>query len=99
MARIVHTPQAREDLHAAWAYIAEGNPSAADELIRRIYEALRTLAATPAIGQRQDRYRPGLRCFPVGVYLIFYLTRDDGIDVIRVLHGARDIPALFTSSQ
>ena len=99
MARIVRTPQASEDLHAAWAYIAQRNPSAADALIRRIDEALRTLAATPAIGQRQDRYRRGLRCFPVGVYLIFYLAMDDGIEVIRVLHGARDIPALFPPSQ
>jgi plasmid stabilization system protein ParE len=36
MARIVRTPQALEDLHVAWAYSAERNPSVADVVIRRI---------------------------------------------------------------
>jgi toxin ParE1/3/4 len=97
MARIIRTPQAREDLFSIWDYIAERNARAADALIQRIDETLRTLAANPGIGQRQDQYRPGLRCFSVGVYLIFYLTITDGIEVIRVLHGARDIPSLFRS--
>lgn len=95
MPRIVRTPQANDDLFAIWGYIAERNLPAADALIRRIDETLKTIASTPGIGQQQDQYRPGLRCFPVGVYLIFYLTLDEGIEVIRVLHGARDIPSLF----
>ena len=95
MARIVRTPQTNDDLFSIWEYVAERNSAAADHLIRRIDEALRTLASNPGIGEKQDQYRVGLRCFPVGVYLVFYLTLDDGIEVVRVLHGARDIPALF----
>ena len=95
MAQIVRTPQANDDLFSIWEYIAQRNTSAADTLTRRFDEAFRTLASNPGIGQRQDRYRPGLRCFPVGSYIIFYLTIDDGIEVVRVLHGARDIPTLF----
>jgi toxin ParE1/3/4 len=40
----------------------------------------------------------GLRRVPVKGfenYLVFYLPRRQGIDVIRVLHGARDIDNLF----
>lgn len=95
MPRIIRTPKANDDLLAIWEYIAERNVPAADALIRRIDATLQTLASQPGIGQRQDQYRPGLRCLSVGAYLIFYLTRDDGIEVIRILHGARDIPRLF----
>jgi toxin ParE1/3/4 len=95
MARILRTPQAVDDLFEIWEYIARRNAPAADALIRRLDDTFRTLASNPGIGQTQDRFRPGLRCFPVGRYLIFYLTIDDGIEVVRVLHGARDLPALF----
>jgi toxin ParE1/3/4 len=95
MPRVFRTPQANQDLFAIWEYIAERDLPAADALIRRIDETLRTIASSPGIGQRQDQYRIGLRCLPVGVYLIFYLEVDDGIELIRVLHGARDIPSLF----
>jgi toxin ParE1/3/4 len=95
MARIVRTPQANDDLFLIWEYIARRNPTAADKLIRRFDAMFQTLAERPNVGLRQDRYRAGLRSFPVGVYVIFYLTLDDGIEVIRVLHGARDIPKQF----
>jgi hypothetical protein len=38
---------------------------------------------------------PGLRSFPFGRYVIFYVPLDDGIDVVRVLHAAREIDAQF----
>ncbi len=47
------------------------------------------LANNPAIGERQDELRAGLRRFVMGNYLIFYETVPGGIRVVRVLHGAR----------
>jgi plasmid stabilization system protein ParE len=38
----------------------------------------------------------GLRSFPVGAYLIFYRQIEGGIQITRVLHGARDIASLFS---
>lgn len=38
---------------------------------------------------------PGLRSFPVGKYLIFYRLIDGGLEIVRVLHGARDIENLL----
>jgi len=38
---------------------------------------------------------PDLRSLPVGNYLIFYMPVEDGIVVVRVLHGMRDVDALF----
>lgn len=39
---------------------------------------------------------PGLRSMPFGRYLIFYLLLSDGIDLVRVLHSARDLEAVST---
>jgi len=41
----------------------------------------------------------GLRVWPIKAfenYLIFYQPTDAGIDVVRVIHAARDIEALFS---
>jgi toxin ParE1/3/4 len=42
---------------------------------------------------------PGLRSFPVGRYLIFDLQESGCLRIVRVLHGARDLEALFTEPE
>ena len=49
----------------------------------------------PMMGRARDELAPGVRSFPFGRYVVFYLPLDGGIDVVRVLHGARDIDAAF----
>jgi toxin ParE1/3/4 len=54
----------------------------------------------PAVdGPRQERSRANVRSFPFGRYVIFYEPIEDGIDVVRVLHSARDIDAVFGEDQ
>ncbi|MDB5339443.1 MAG: plasmid stabilization protein [Planctomycetaceae bacterium] len=89
MARIIRTRQARSDVLDIWEYIAADNTAAADKVIRRLDEVIRLLAEQPELGSRQDKYRVGLRCMPVGNYLIFYDQIPDAIRVLRILHGAR----------
>lgn len=89
MARIIRTRQARTDVLDIWEYIAADNSAAADKLIRRLDEVVRLLAERPALGSPQDKYRLGLRCMPVGNYLVFYDQVPDGIRILRILHGAR----------
>jgi toxin ParE1/3/4 len=95
MARLLRTSQARSDVLDIWEYIARDNPKAADNLVRKLDLMLRRLAEQPGIGAPQEKYRVGLRCFPVGNYLIFYESIPKGIQVIRVLHGARDWPEII----
>ncbi len=95
MARVLRTPQADTDLFQIWDFIADDNLLAADQLIRKIDETFELLATNRSMGSKQDQYRPGLRCFPVGNYLIFYRSIDDGIEVFRVLHGARQLDDLL----
>jgi len=47
------------------------------------------------MGRARDELEVGLRSFPVGRYAIFYLPIPDGVEIVRVLHGARDLDAIF----
>ncbi|QDT44528.1 Toxin ParE3 [Gimesia alba] len=89
MPRIIRTRQANEDALSIWAYIAEHDPNAADQLILRINEMLQKLVVHPGLGSKHDKFRKGLRCFPIGNYLIFYEPIENGIQILRILHGAR----------
>ncbi|NJR74936.1 MAG: type II toxin-antitoxin system RelE/ParE family toxin [Scytonema sp. CRU_2_7] len=56
---------------------------------------MQTLAQFPLMGKECAEIIEGLRSIPVNNYIIFYRPIDNGIKVIRVLHGARDIEKSF----
>jgi toxin ParE1/3/4 len=87
--------QAKNDLAEIWEYIAEESPSSADRLIQRLVRQYKSLAENPGMGRLRAELRPGLRSFPVGNYLMFYRPIPEGIAVLRIIHGARDLEALF----
>lgn len=75
--------------------IAEDSPEQSDARVDRLDAKLRVLATQPTMGRAREELAPGLCSLPFGRYVIFYLPLPDGIDVVRVLHSARDIDALF----
>ena len=89
------TEQAEADLDELWAYIAANNPDAADRMVDAVLEGSRMHVRFPGMGQSRDDLRPGLRCFVVSPYVVFYRPIEDTIEVLRVLHGARDISRLI----
>lgn len=96
MARLTITAAARSDLREIRDQISKDDADAAVRVIKRLRDRARLLAESPRMGrQRGGDLRSGLRSFPVGSYVLFYRPRSDGIVLIRVLHGARDLPALF----
>ncbi len=95
MPQVLKRPLAEADLDDIWWYIAQDNPDAADRLLDKIEEQCQALAQFPQMGINRDELMPALRSFPIGNYLIFYFPIADGIEVIRVLSGMRDIDALF----
>ncbi|MGA9478456.1 MAG: type II toxin-antitoxin system RelE/ParE family toxin [Desulfobacterales bacterium] len=52
--------------------------------------ALRVIAKIPEIGQKRDELTEGLRSFPVGHHIAYYVERRDAIEVARILHPAMD---------
>ena len=95
MARIVRSPQAEQDLTEIGSYIALDNLNAALRLLDIIDEKVRLLADMPQLGQLRNELAPMLRSFAVGSYLLFYRPIDGGIELVRVLHGARNLKPLF----
>ena len=95
MPRILVRPEAECDLDEIWWYIAQDNPRNADSFLDRIQERFISLADFPQLGTGRDELKTGLRSQPLGNYLIFYFPLNDGIEVVRVLHGARDIGHLL----
>lgn len=95
MARVLRRPRAAEDIAAVWDFIADDNPDAADHWVDQLDTQLRLLATQPLMGRARDELAPGIRSFPFGRYLVFYLPIGDGIDVVRVLHGTRDVDTVF----
>jgi toxin ParE1/3/4 len=75
--------------------IAQDNPAAATRLLARFDRLFHTLAAQPNSGKKVDELAPNLRLMPLGSYLIFYRPLPDGVEIARILHGARDISAEF----
>jgi toxin ParE1/3/4 len=95
MPRVTRRPLAAADIFEIWDYIADDSLIAADRWVDRLDEQFGLLATQPLMGRARDELAPGVRSFPFGRYVIFYAPLDDGIDVVRVVHGARDIDAVF----
>ncbi len=68
----------------------------ANQLIDSITDRFFLLAGHPYLGRaRKDDFGVGCRSFPVGEYIIVYCVEDEGVLILRVAHGRRDLEALF----
>ena len=92
---VLKLPQAQEDLLEIWLRIAQDSPLHADHFLDFLDEKMRLLATSPRLGRLYPELADGLRGFPANDYMVFYREASQGIEVVRVLHGARDIATLF----
>ncbi len=93
------SPEAFNDLDAILAYVEEESvsPRVADKLLEDFEKAFSDLAAMPGMGWlRQDLTGPAFRWWRIHRYLILYDPVAKPLRIIRVIHGARDLPAIFT---
>ena len=97
MPKLIVSPRAEEDLEEIWTFVAGRDMEAADRLIGSITSQFDHLLAYPEAGRARHDLLVNLRSFPVKNYIIFYQPTDDGIEIFRVLHGARDIQGEFDS--
>lgn len=95
MQRVYRFRKAEEDLLAIARFIAKENPAAAGRWLDDVEQLLALVATQPFMGEAVEHLRPGLRRVVHGDYLIFYQPLDDGIGLVRVVHGARQIENLF----
>lgn len=99
MPHVTRRPLAQADILEIWDYIADDNPAPADRWVDQLDAQFRLLATQPKMGRARNELAADVRSFPVGRYVVFYVPLDAGIDVVRVLHSARDIDAIFHPQQ
>ncbi len=88
---------ARQDLDAIWDYIAADNPKAADRLLDRFFEKFHQIALQPPSYPVYPEIKPPYQFAVVKRYVIFFRSQADCVEILRITHGARDIPALLGS--
>lgn len=87
---------AKDDLSDIHGYISQHNPVAASQLQGRFFDTFGRLGRMPGMGTTMPELGRGdLRAFPVGNYVVFYRPLPNGVDIVRVVHGARDFESLF----
>ena len=96
MSRFRFTAAASEDLREMIEYLAaEGSPKIARRFVQGLTERCQILAGMPGMGRRREELSAGLRSVPEGSYVVFYRPVEDGVQIVRVLQGARDIERIF----
>jgi len=96
MKQFVLTSLASRDLNEIWEYLSEDNLDAADRTLAAIEKAIRKLARQPGIGHlREDLADRRHRFLLVHPYLIVYRSSTKPLQVIRVLHTARDVQTIL----
>lgn len=95
MGWVTRRQSAADDILDIWEHIAEESLNTADRWIDKLDEQFNLIATQPLMGRARQELADSLRSFPFGRYVIFYVPLEDGIDVVRVLHSARDTDAVF----
>ena len=102
---IVRRDEVLEDLISLSYYIAQTDEQVANRFLDAVAESFERLAQMPLIGVERTFQNPrltGIRMWFVQGFerhLIFYRVLDDEVEILRVLHAARDIEGIFDDEQ
>ena len=91
--RIEYLFPAISDIERIWQYVAgSSGVTIADRLIDKIDASLhQTIALHPNSGRLRPELGPEIRSFPIVPYVAFYQVAGRNVQILRVLHGRRDI--------
>jgi toxin ParE1/3/4 len=95
MLPVVRTDQAETDLAEILDYLDKRSPQAAERLATAIDDRANLLGQFPEMGRKRDELAPGLRSMVVEQYVLFYRVSATAVEVLRILHGARDIDSIM----
>jgi toxin ParE1/3/4 len=97
--RVIERPRAEQDLANHYAYIAADKVRPAERFLKVAEETFELLVRMPGAGRLWGSHQPrlaGVRVYPMRhfrSYLVFYRPVEGGIEVLTILHGARDLDA------
>lgn len=91
--RLFIRKEAYLDLENIWSYTLETwSLQQADKYYNDIIDAMNLLCEEPSIGKSADHLRNGYKSFKINAHVIFYITSNSELDIIRILHSQMDIP-------
>lgn len=93
--RLRRLPRAIRDVEEIWQWIAADDVAAADRWVRLIVDTTDRLVEFPNSGPSRPELAPGARSLVVGRYLVLYRVGPDSVDIVRVVHGARELSRLL----
>ena len=91
MKRLRRSQRFKADLDDIWLYIAQDNLAAADRLTDLVADVTQRLLDFPCIGPAKPHIAAEMRTLSVGRYTILYRIMSDTIDLVRIVHQARDL--------
>ncbi len=92
-----YTSAAQQDLAEIALYIARDKPAAALAWIDKIEAKCLLIASSPSLGDLRPELGDGVRASFVGRYVIFYRSRNDNVEILRVIPGDKQIESLSLS--
>ena len=93
------TELAIKDIEQIADYVArESSLAEADRFLNKLDAKFAKIAQFPSIGRQRNEILPRLRSLQMEQYLILYIPVEQGVDVLRVVSGYRNLSALFTDS-
>src|SRR5690349_8190450 len=100
--QVIFLPMAEADLDQQYAwYLIETSGEVAERFLIAVDATASLLLEHPEIGAQRDYLNPRLhtlRMLPVRDFerhLVFYQPHEHGIDVVRVLHSARNVEEMM----
>ena len=94
MPPVFRTRQAQQDYEEIIEYLVAHSPPAANRFATGVATKCRLLSKFPRLGRTRDELQPGIRSVLVGKYLIFYRVTDKEVEILRIIHGARNLEAV-----
>ena len=99
MRELVRSDTALTQINAALEYLEQRSVPAAERLSAKIDSQSELLRTNPFMGRARDELAPDVRSVVVGDYILFYRVSDTEVEIVRFLHGSRDLPAAFAQDQ
>jgi toxin ParE1/3/4 len=98
MAEVVFRQRAWRDLDRIDTRIATDDPGAAQRFRADVLRRIGLLERVPESAQPRPKFGPDIRTIPIGRYIVILRVALPKVIVLRIVHGARDLPRLFKRS-
>jgi len=99
MSNYIISPSASRDLNKIADYFLTKNLETGEKLFQEFNKKCQNIASFPNMGRTYAHIKPSLRGLPLDGYVILYQVLDDGVEILRVVSGYRDLESLFTDDE